>query len=39
MEDAEGLAKKTAGFAETVGTFAAKYGPLILSVRHLFGIP
>lgn len=39
MESADGLAKKTLGFAGTVATFAAKYGPLILSARHLFGLP
>jgi hypothetical protein len=30
----------TAGeVAETVGKFAMKYGPLVLSARHLFGLP
>jgi hypothetical protein len=39
LESADGLAKKATGFAETVATFAAKFGPLILSVGHLFGLP
>lgn len=33
------LATKTWEGAETVGEIAAKYGPLILSARHLFGLP
>ena len=33
------LAEKSAEAAETVGKFAVKYGPVILSVRHLFGLP
>jgi hypothetical protein len=39
LESVDGLAKKSTGFAETVATFAAKFGPLILSVGHLFGLP
>jgi hypothetical protein len=33
------LAEKSRDAAETVGKFAMKYGPLILSARHLFGLP
>ena len=33
------VAAKTGDVAETVGKFAVKYGPLILSARHLFGLP
>jgi hypothetical protein len=33
------LAGKAGDVAETVGKFAVKYGPLILSARHLFGLP
>ena len=39
VEKLEGLATKTADIGETVGKFALKYGPLILSARHLFGLP
>jgi phage-related minor tail protein len=35
----QGLAGKAGDVAETVGKFAMKYGPLILSARHLFGLP
>lgn len=35
----QGLASKSAEVAETVGKFAMKCGPLILSARHLFGLP
>ena len=35
----QGLAGKAVDVAETVGKFAMKYGPLILSARHLFGLP
>jgi hypothetical protein len=33
------LADKSVEAAETVGKFAVKYGPVILSARHLFGLP
>jgi hypothetical protein len=33
------LATKTWEGAETVGKFVVKYGPLIASARHLFGLP
>lgn len=33
------LAGKAGDVAETVSKFAVKYGPLILSARHLFGLP
>jgi DNA repair exonuclease SbcCD ATPase subunit len=39
VEKLQGLATKTGDVAETVGKFAVKYGPLILSARHLFGLP
>jgi hypothetical protein len=39
IERLQGIAKKTVGVAETVGEFAVKYGPLIASARHLFGLP
>jgi DNA repair exonuclease SbcCD ATPase subunit len=39
VEKLQGLATKTGDVAETVGKFAVKYGPLILSTRHLFGLP
>ena len=35
----EGVASKAVGVAEKVGQFGAKYGPLLLSARHLFGLP
>jgi hypothetical protein len=39
VEKLQALAAKTGDVAETVGKFAMKYGPLILSARHLFGLP
>jgi hypothetical protein len=39
VDKLQGLAAKTGDVAETVGKFAMKYGPLILSARHLFGLP
>ena len=39
VDKLQGLAAKTGEVAETVGKFAMKYGPLILSARHLFGLP
>ena len=39
MEKLQGMAKKTGAAVDTVGEFAVKYGPLILSARHLFGLP
>jgi archaellum component FlaC len=39
VEKLQGLATKAADIGETVGKFALKYGPLILSARHLFGLP
>jgi hypothetical protein len=39
VDKLQGLATKTGDVAETVGKFALKYGPLILSARHLFGLP
>jgi parvulin-like peptidyl-prolyl isomerase len=35
----ESLAKTTGEVAGKVGEFGKKYGPLILSARHLFGLP
>ena len=39
MDKLQGLAGKAGDVAETVSKFAVKYGPLILSARHLFGLP
>jgi predicted phage gp36 major capsid-like protein len=39
MDKLQGLAKKAGATAETFGQIAAKWGPLILSARHLFGLP
>jgi hypothetical protein len=39
VDKLQSVASKTADVAETVGKFAIKYGPLILSARHLFGLP
>ena len=39
VEKLQGVATKGGELAETVGKFALKYGPLILSARHLFGLP
>jgi len=39
VEKLQGVATKSVEVAETVGKFAVKYGPLILSARHLFGLP
>jgi hypothetical protein len=39
VDKLQGLAGKAGDVAETVGKFAMKYGPLILSARHLFGLP
>jgi hypothetical protein len=39
VDKLQGLATKGGEVAETVGKFAVKYGPLILSARHLFGLP
>jgi hypothetical protein len=39
VDKLQGLAGKAGDVAETVGKFAVKYGPLILSARHLFGLP
>jgi len=33
------MAKKALGVTETIGQFAGKYGPMIVSARHLFGLP
>jgi translation initiation factor 2 gamma subunit (eIF-2gamma) len=39
VDKLQGLAGKAGDVAETVSKFAVKYGPLILSARHLFGLP
>jgi hypothetical protein len=39
VDKLQGVASKSVEIAETVGKFAVKYGPLILSARHLFGLP
>jgi predicted phage gp36 major capsid-like protein len=39
VQKLQDVATKGSELAETVGKFAVKYGPLILSARHLFGLP
>jgi hypothetical protein len=39
VDKLQGVATKSVEIAETVGNFAVKYGPLVLSARHLFGLP
>jgi TolA-binding protein len=39
VDKLQSLAGKAGDVAETVGKFAMRYGPLILSARHLFGLP
>jgi chromosome segregation ATPase len=39
VEQLSALAEKGTSLAATLGSFAAKYGPLLLSARHLFGLP
>ena len=39
VDKLQALATKTGDVAETIGKFAVKYAPLILSARHLFGLP
>ena len=39
IDKLQGLAKTTSEVAGKVGEFGKKYGPLILSARHLFGLP
>lgn len=39
LEALEAVGRKGAGVATIVGEFAAKYGPLLLSARRLFGLP
>jgi hypothetical protein len=39
VDKLQNLAGKAGDVAETVSKFAVKYGPLILSARHLFGLP
>jgi predicted phage gp36 major capsid-like protein len=39
LEKVQAVAKKSAELAANVGEFALKYGPLVLSARHLFGLP
>ena len=39
IDKLKALAEKSGDVAETVGKFAVKYGPVILSARHLFGLP
>lgn len=39
LDKLQNLAKTTGEVAGTVGEFGVKYGPLILSARHLFGLP
>ena len=39
VDKLQGVATKSVEIAEIVGKFAVKYGPLVLSARHLFGLP
>ena len=39
LDKVQAVAKKSAELAANVGEFALKYGPLVLSARHLFGLP
>jgi phage-related protein len=39
IDKLKSFAGKSEDVAETVGKFAAKYGPLLLSARRLFGLP
>lgn len=39
IDKLQSVANNAAGVAETVGKFALKYGPLVASARHLFGLP
>jgi hypothetical protein len=38
LDKVEAVAKKSAELATTVGDFSTKYGPLVLSAGHLFGL-
>jgi hypothetical protein len=39
LDKMETVAKKSVELAGKVGEFGLKYGPLVLSARHLFGLP
>jgi hypothetical protein len=39
LDKVQAVAKKSAELAASIGEFALKYGPLVLSTRHLFGLP
>jgi hypothetical protein len=39
LDKVQAVAKKSADLAVKVGEFGANYGPLVLSARHLFGMP
>jgi hypothetical protein len=39
LDKLQGVARKSAELAEKVGGLATKYGPMVLSARHLFGLP
>ncbi len=39
LDKVQAVAKKSAELAANIGEFALKYGPLVLSARHLFGLP
>jgi hypothetical protein len=39
LEKVETVGKKSADFVANVSALALKYGPLVLSARHLFGLP
>lgn len=39
MDRLKSLADKSGDIAEVVGKFALRFGPLLLGVRHLFGLP
>ena len=39
VDSLQRVAGKAADIGEKVGEFVARYGPLVLSARHLFGLP
>ncbi len=39
LDKVQTVAKKSVELAAKVGEFGVKYGPLVLSARHLFGLP
>jgi len=39
LDKVQAVVKKSAELGGSIGEFALKYGPLVLSARHLFGLP